>query len=99
MQDSKTYITSDWMIREIKGNIGLNYMDLQEYEKAIEYYSQEIESDPNNGELYFWRGRSYREAALAIRRANNRENTEESIIYFQKSNEDYEKARKFMPPF
>ena len=89
----------DWMINEIKGNIGLNYIDLQEYKQAIEYYSQEIESDPNNAELYFWRGRSYREAGLAIKRANNNQNTDESVTYFQKSNEDYEKARSFLPPF
>ena len=79
----------DWMINEIKGNIGLNYIDLAEYEKAIEYYSQEIESDPDNAELYFWRGRSYREAGLA-----NKTSLiiiripDQSITYFQKSNED-----------
>ena len=89
----------DWMINEIKGNIGLNYIDLEEYEKAIEYYSQEIESDPDNAELYFWRGRSYREAALAIKRANNHQNTNQSFTYFQKSNEDYEKARSIVHPF
>ena len=89
----------DWMINEIKGNTGLNYIDLEEYEKAIEYYNQEIESDPDNAELYFWRGRSYREAALAIKRANNHQNTDQSITYFQKSNEDYEKVRPLEPPF
>ena len=89
----------DWMINEMKGNTGLNYIDLQEYEKAIEYYSQEIESDPTNAELYFWRGRSYREAALVIKRANNHQNTDQSVTYFQNSNEDYEKARSFVPPF
>ena len=89
----------DWMAAEMKGNIGLNYIDLEEYEKAIEHYSQEIEYDPNNDELYFWRGRSYRELGLAIKRANNHGNTDKSVAYFQKSNEDYEKARSLINPF
>ena len=81
-----------WMVNEVKANIGLNLIEMGEFEAAIQYYTQQIESDPNNDELYFWRGRTYREVALTTKRANNRQNTEKSAEYFQKSNDDYRKA-------
>ena len=82
----------DWMINEIKGNIGLNLIEMIKFEEAIQYYTQQINSDPNNAELYFWRGRTYREVALTSKRENNHQNTEKSMEYFQNSNDDYQKA-------
>ena len=81
-----------WMVNEIKGNIGLNLIEMREFEEAIRYYTQQIELDPNNDELYFWRGRTYREVALTTKRKNNHQNTEKSMEYFQKSTDDYWKA-------
>ena len=81
-----------WMVSESKSSIGLNLIEMQDYEESIQYFTQQIESDTDNSELYFWRGRSYREAALSIKRQNNHHNTEKSLSYFQKSNDDHKKA-------
>ena len=67
-------------------------MEMRNFEGAVKYYDKRIELEPNNDELYFWRGRSYREWALVIKRQNNHQNTDESMGYFQKSNDDYYKA-------
>ena len=48
----------DWKFHEARGNIGLNLIEMKEYIEAIDYYSKEIESDPDNDDLYFWRGRA-----------------------------------------
>ena len=82
----------DWMRNEIKGNIGLNLIEMKQFEEAIQYYTKQIELDPNNDELYFWRGRTYREVALITKRENNHENTAKSMEYFQKSTDDYWRA-------
>ena len=82
----------DWMVHESEGNIGYNLIDMGDHKGAINYYTDLIASDPDNDVFYFWRGRSYRESALVLRRQNNRENNEESISHFQKSNDDYRKA-------
>ena len=82
----------DWMINEIKGNIGLNLFEMIKFEEAIQYYTEQINLDPNNDELYFWRGRTYREVALRTKRENNHQNTPKSMEYFQNSNDDYQKA-------
>ena len=60
--------------------------------RAIKYYSGLIKDNPDDDELYFWRARAYREAALAVRRQNDRNNTEQSLDFFRKSNADYQKA-------
>lgn len=83
----------NWMLNEAISNIGLNFLDKGDYEKAIEHYSAEIESNPDNPDLYFWRGRAYREAALALKRKNQDVNTSESEKYFDKSTSDYDQAR------
>ena len=85
---------ADWMVDEARGNIGLNYLDKGDYAKAIEYYNTEIDADPDAPQLYFWRGRAYREAALTLKRNNNRVNTPDSDKYFDKSIADYQKARE-----
>ena len=82
-----------WMLNEVKGNIGLNFLDKGDLEGAIAFYTAEIESDPHNPELYFWRGRAYREAALALKRENGDVATPESEEYFDNSTSDYQKAR------
>lgn len=82
----------NWMASEIKANMGLNLMETGHYGDAIKYYTQQIEHDPNNDELYFWRGRAYREAAAVMKRHNNHQNNEKVIDYFQKSSGDYLKA-------
>ena len=81
-----------WMVNEVKANIGLNLIEMGELEDAIQYYTIQIESDPNNDELYFWRGRTYREVALTTKRENNHQNTKKSAEYFRKSTADYWKA-------
>ena len=81
----------DWKFHEARGNIGLNLIEMKKYIEAIDYYSKEIESDPDNDDLYFWRGRAYREAGLAIIRRNNHNNTDESLSHFQNSNNDYKR--------
>ena len=86
----------DWMIREVRANRGLNYFDMGDYEKSIEYYNGLIKDDPDDDELYFWRGRAYREAALTEKRQNNNQNTEKSLSYFRKSDEDYQKAEELI---
>ena len=82
----------DWMVNECKGNIGLNLFDMGKYEDSIGYYTEQIEADNNNGELYFWRGRAYRELALKTMRENNHQNNEISLDYFEKSSDDYQTA-------
>ena len=83
-----------WMRQEMRINIGLNYFDNGRHERAIEYFSQLITETPDDEELYFWRGRAYREAALAEKRQNDHNDTEKSSSYFQNSNEDYRKAKE-----
>ena len=78
----------------MRANRGLNYFDMGDYEKSIEYYNGLIKDDPDDDELYFWRGRAYREAALAEKRQNDNRNTEKSLSYFRKSDEDYQKAEE-----
>ena len=34
----------NWMLNEAIGNVGLNFLDKENYEKAIEHYSAEIDS-------------------------------------------------------
>ena len=82
----------DWMIREMIANKGLNYFDMGDYERAIKYYSELLKNRPDDEELYFWRARAYREAALAVMRQNDHNNTEQSLDYFKKSNDDYERV-------
>ena len=81
-----------WMRNEIKVNIGLNLIETEQYEQAIEYYTTQIDSDPDNAEWYFWRGRMYRETALTIKRSNGNINTDVSRTYFNNSNDDYRRA-------
>ena len=81
----------DWKSNEARSHIGLNLIEMRRYGDAIDYYSKEIESDPDNDDLYFWRGRAYREAGLAIIRRNNHNNTDESLSHFQSSIDDYKK--------
>ena len=82
----------DWMIREMRANKGLNYFDMGDYKRAIKYYSELIKDNPDDDELYFWRARAYREAALIVKRQNDHNNTEQSLDYFQRSDADYQKA-------
>ena len=83
-----------WMRQEMRINRGLNYFDNGEHERAIEYFSQLITETPDDEELYFWRARAYREAALIVKRQNDHNDTEKSSSYFQKSDEDYQKAQE-----
>ena len=83
-----------WMRQEMRINRGLNYFDNGEHERAIEYFSQLITETPDDEELYFWRARAYREAALIVKRQNDHNDTEKSSSYFQKSEEDYQKAQE-----
>ena len=75
---------SDWMMREAIANRGLNYHDRGDFDKAIEYYSELIRNNPDDCDLYFWRARAYREAALKEKRqTEQRHNTAKSDDYFQ----------------
>ena len=82
----------DWMVNEVRGNIGLNLIEMRKHEDAIEYYTEQLKSAPNNDELYFWRGRTYREVALTTKRENKNQDNAKSQEYFRKSNQDYWKA-------
>ena len=84
----------NWMRQEMRINRGLNYFDDGKHERAIEYFSQLITEAPDDKELYFWRGRAYREAALAEKRQNAHKDTEKSSKYFRRSDRDYQKAQE-----
>ena len=82
----------EWMLNEVKGNYGWTLIEKQDYEGAIKFYTEQIEAQPDNYELYFWRGRAYREAGLVLKRQNNHENNPEIIEYFDNCLRDYEKV-------
>ena len=91
-----------WMTKYANVDVGLNLMDLGKHEDAIKHFTELIEAHPDDDELYFWRGQVYRSAGRKLQQISRSyyseraeiHNTDESIQFFEKSIQDYEKSLK-----
>ena len=88
----------NWMPKYAKVDIGLNLMNSEKYDEAIEHFTALIKKHPDDDELYFWRAQVFRSAGRHLqstRRYSDRvdvSNTPESIDCFEKSIKDYHKC-------
>ena len=90
----------NWMPKYAKVDIGLNLMNSEKYDEAIEHFTALIEKHPDDDELYFWRAQVYRSTGRSLQTICksgytdrvNVSNTPESIDCFEKSIKDYDKC-------